>query len=150
MTRLPVSTVSEQGLTPPNAPPRPGFTKQGIVSSETLKDAEQSWADQQVTTSSCAFCDWTHEGTAGEGRDAARAHREQEHPEACVKKPRLRRRIVKKALRSADEEAQISVDTREARRLRSEREVNDMLAKIERGRLRDAAAKAALDGEAAA
>jgi hypothetical protein len=107
----------------------------------------QEWADSQVTTSACAFCDWTFEGTAGEGRERALEHRRAEHPEACVRKPRRRgSNMRKRALRTASEEEQVKVDTEEARRVRSEREQAEMLAKIERGRER--AALAALDGVA--
>jgi hypothetical protein len=108
----------------------------------------QEWADSQVTTSYCMFCDdWTFEGTAGEGREAALEHRRAKHPEACVRKPRRRgSNMRKRALRTASEEEQVKVDTEEARRVRSEREQAEMLAKIERGRER--AALAALDGVA--
>jgi len=114
-----------------------------------MRQAHQNWMDEQPITTRCAFCDWTHEGPAGEGRDAARAHREKKHPEACVLKPSRRRRISKRQNRSAAEEAQIRVDTADARRSRQEREEAEMLAKIQRGRERDAAALAALDGSVA-
>ncbi len=123
-----------------------GYTRAGSVSAQAMKEAEQALADSQLATSSCMFCGWTYEGPAGEGRKRAKAHREKKHPEACVIKPRLRRRLSKRSMRSAEEEAQIAVDTAEARRLRSQREQKDMLATIERGRLRAAAAEAALDG----
>ncbi len=124
----------------------PEYTKEGLLSSEAMRQAHQEWIDAQVISTACAFCSWTHEGPAGEGRAAARVHREKKHPEACILKPRMRRRISKRKNRSAAEEAQIAVDTEEARRVRSEREQGEMLAKIERGRERDRAALAALDG----
>ncbi len=127
-------------------PSGPGYTSEGIRTAESMRQSEQNWADEQITTTSCLFCKWKHKGTAVECRDKARTHREKKHPEACVIKPRLRRRLRKRSLRSAEEEAQIAVDTTEARRLRSEREQNEMLAKIERGRERDRAAALALDG----
>ncbi len=139
------STVS--ATAPPSS--RPEYTKEGLLSSEAMRQAHQEWIDAQVISTACAFCDWTHEGPAGEGRAEARVHREKKHPEACVLKPRMRRRISKKRLRSAAEDAQIKVDAAEARRIRSERETNEMLAKIEKGRVRDRAAQAALDGTAA-
>jgi hypothetical protein len=112
-----------------------------------MRFAHQAWLDGQVTTSSCFFCRWKFKGTALEGREAARLHREQEHPDACIRRPRIRgSRIKKRAMRSAGEEAQIAVDTAEARRVRHEREMDDALAKVERGRQR--AALAALDGAA--
>jgi hypothetical protein len=111
-----------------------------------MKAAEQSWADDQITTSSCAFCRWKFKGTAFEGRGAALAHRQEKHPEACIRKPRRSgTRITKRKLRSAGEEEQIKVDAAEANRVRAEREQGEMLAKIERGRERERAALAALD-----
>ena len=58
-----------------SSPVRPSsdYTAAGVLKSEAMKATHQAWADGQVTTSSCAFCDWTHEGPAGEGREAARA-----------------------------------------------------------------------------
>jgi hypothetical protein len=112
-----------------------------------MREAHQVWADDQVTVSSCAFCDWTHEGTAVEGREEALTHRQSEHPEACIRKPRLRpRRISKRNARTAGEEEQIAVDAAEARRLRTKREQDEMLATIERGRERVRAAQASFDG----
>ena len=131
------------------SPPEKTYTAAGELSAESMKATHQFWADGQVVTSSCAFCDWTHEGTALEGREEAKKHREKEHPEACIRKPRMRRRISKQKLRSASEEEQISVDAAEARRIRAERDEAAILAKIERGRLRDAAAEAAQDEAAA-
>jgi hypothetical protein len=95
-----------------------------------MRAAHQEWADGQVTTSSCAFCSWTFEGTALEGRERAKAHRERKHPEACIRKPRRQRRITKKSIRSAGEEEQIKVDAAEARRLRHDRDFAKVLAKI--------------------
>jgi hypothetical protein len=113
-----------------------------------MREDHQSWADQQTMTSSCAFCDWTHEGPALEVREFALAHRQVEHPEACVRRARPRgSRITKRKLRSAGEEAQIKIDAAEANRIRAEREQDQMLATIERGRERNRAALAALDGQ---
>lgn len=39
------------------------------------------WAELQPTFTRCLFCDWHHEGTALEGRQAA-AHRRKFHPKA--------------------------------------------------------------------
>ncbi len=128
-----------------SASSRPGYTKEGIRSAESIRADGQAWADAQVMTSSCAFCGWTVEGTALDCREEALKHRQKKHPEACILKPRLRRRISKKKNRSAAEEAQIAVDTAEARRVRAQREQEEMLAKIEKGRARDRAAQAALD-----
>jgi hypothetical protein len=134
-------------MTTSSAPSRPGYTSDGTRTAESLRETLQAFSDQVLTTSSCAFCDWTHVGTALEGRDAALKHRQKKHPDACIRKPRRQRRISKKSIRSAGEEEQIKVDAAEARRVRSEREQSEMLAKIERGRERDRAALAALDGQ---
>jgi hypothetical protein len=47
-------------------------------------EMEESWTrfrDQAVTITRCARCDWSSEGTAAEGREAALAHRDEHHPE---------------------------------------------------------------------
>ncbi len=111
-----------------------------------MKEVEREWADSQTITTACAFCDWTFEGTVLEGREKALAHRQKKHPEACIRRPRPKgSRITKRKLRTAGEEEQIKIDAAEANRVRSEREQAQMLATIERGRLRAASAAAALD-----
>jgi hypothetical protein len=125
----------------------PGYTVAGERSAQAMREDHQAWADQQTLTSSCAFCDWTHEGPALEVRELALAHRQVEHPEACIRRARPKgSRIMKRKLRSAGEEEQVKIDAAEANRLRSEREQAQMLATIERGRERNRAALAALDG----
>lgn len=44
----------------------------------------KAWRDQQPLTTTCSVwgCDWKHEGTAGEGREAFLEHRAKEHPTA--------------------------------------------------------------------
>ncbi len=143
----PQNSPPSESVSAHTSPSRSGLTQAGALTAEAMKAAERDWADRQITTSSCMFCDWGHEGTASECRDAALAHRQVEHPEACIRRARPRgSRITKKKLRSAGEEEQIKVDAAEANRLRSEREQGEMLAKIERGRERDRAAALALDG----
>jgi hypothetical protein len=127
---------------------RPGYTAAGERSAQAIREDHQAWADQQTLTSSCAFCDWKHEGPALEVRELALKHRQDEHPEACIRRARPRgSRITKRKLRSAGEEAQIKIDAAEANRIRAEREQDQMLATIERGRERNRAALAALDGQ---
>ncbi len=140
-------SASAQGVG--SAPSRPGYTKEGLKSAEAIRADGQAWADAQVAVSYCMFCDWKHEGPAVECRVEALAHRQKKHPEACVLRPRMRRRISKRKNRSATEEAQIAVDTAEANRVRRERDEAQVMAKIERGRERDRAALAALDGAVA-
>ncbi len=136
-------SASARGVDPASS--RPGLTKEGLKSADAIRAEGQAWADAQVMTSSCTFCDWTHEGPAVECRAKALKHRQKKHPEACVLRPRMRRRISKRKNRTASEEAQIAVDTEEANRLRRERDEAQVLAKIERGRERDRAALTALD-----
>lgn len=45
-----------------------------------MREEEQAAYDAMPTITRCAFCDWTHEGTAGEGRAAALQHRSRAHP----------------------------------------------------------------------
>jgi hypothetical protein len=112
-----------------------------------MRLAHQAWLDGQITTSSCFFCRWKFKGTALEGREAALEHRREKHPEALIRRPRTRgSRIKRRELRTVGEEAQMAVDTAEARRVRHEREMGEALAKVEKGRERNRAALAALDG----
>lgn len=104
-----------------------------------MRADEAAYQDTQPIVTTCLFCRWHYTGTVAEGRAKAKAHREQKHPEACVLKPRRRGLIRKASNRTAAEEAQIAVDAAESRRLRYERELNDMLVKVERGRRRGAA-----------
>jgi hypothetical protein len=102
-----------------------------------MHQAHRDWADRQVTVSSCFFCGWTHTGSALECRERALAHRQAKHPEACIRRPRPKgSRIMKRKLRTAGEEEQIKIDAAEANRLRHERELEEMVAKVERGRVR--------------
>jgi hypothetical protein len=117
-------------------PTQEGYTAAGVRTAESIKASHQAWADDQDTTTTCAFCDWRHVGSAGDGREEALEHRRAEHPEACIRKPRRQKRISKKLIRTAGEEEQIKVDAAEANRVRAEREQAEMLAKIERGRER--------------
>jgi hypothetical protein len=112
---------------------------------------QQAAADIIQTVTSCLHClDWTHTGTALQGREASLEHRRVQHPETLLLKPRKGHKgMRKRSLRSAHEEEQVSLDAAEANRARSEREQAEMLAKIERGRLRDEQARAALDEAAA-
>jgi uncharacterized protein YaiL (DUF2058 family) len=116
-----------------------------------IRAEQQAFADAMQTITFCIHCpDWTHTGTALEGREASLKHRRREHPETLIRKPRKGHKgMRKRALRSAREEEQVSLDAAEANRARSEREQAEMLAKIERGRLRDEQARAALDEAAA-
>ena len=132
-------------MTPAKAPSR-SESPSGF-SGEVLRARHQEWADSNPARSECLFCNWSHQGTAGECREAALEHRQQEHPEACIRKPRGKgRRITKRKLRSASEEEQIKVDAAEANRVRREREVAEMLEKVERGRARLLAAGLDSDG----
>lgn len=56
---------------------------------DELKRRHLDWAGEQRTTMMCALCEWTHEGTAADGREAARLHRREAHPEV-ERQPRAR------------------------------------------------------------
>ena len=47
------------------------------------------WRDRQQITTRCALCRMLHRGTAADGREWARAHREGRHPAAAAS-PRRR------------------------------------------------------------
>lgn len=101
--------------------------------SKTLIDEEfAAWRDAQLIVTTCAFCAWRFEGSVAMARIAAVRHREAEHPEAAVRRPRRSSRIkLKKNLTEAERE-QASLDAMEANRIRAEREDADRLAKVER------------------
>jgi hypothetical protein len=90
--------------------------------------------DQQPIVEACLFCGWRYTGTTLAGRDAARTHREQEHPEAVQRKTYRKPRGYR--LRGPVDQDVIE----ESRRVRAERELAEMLATVERGRIRRAAA----------
>lgn len=64
-------------------------TNAGGHTAATMKATLHEWADQQPTITRCAFCPWTYQGTAQDGRLLAAGHRRAHHPEA---KPTRRRR----------------------------------------------------------
>jgi hypothetical protein len=51
---------------------------------------QQAVIDNTPITTRCAFCQWTYEGTALEGRELAKGHRRVHHPDA---KQKTRRRV---------------------------------------------------------
>jgi hypothetical protein len=55
-----------------------------------MKAEHQTAIDNTPITTLCAFCPWTYEGTALEGRELAKGHRRVHHPEA---KQKTRRRV---------------------------------------------------------
>lgn len=60
------------------------------LSREQLRAREQANTDQQHVITRCAFCNWTYEGTAYEGRELARGHRRVHHPDAVAVRKRHR------------------------------------------------------------
>lgn len=48
--------------------------------------------DAVPTKTSCVFCDWAFLGTAAEGRQEARTHRERKHPEVLLVKSKRKRK----------------------------------------------------------
>lgn len=119
----------------------PPVEKTEPKSSDELRADEAARRDAQPVLTLCGLCeDFRFEGPAGEGRELARAHREAEHPQACVRRARGARRITRRAGRSEEANAQIKFEADEARRVRAEREDAERLVKVERGRQRDALA----------
>jgi len=103
---------------------------------DELRADREERRDAAPMSTSCAFCDWTFEGTAGECRDEASAHRETAHPDAQNRVGRRRGQSIGAWRR--DETDDVTADRAEANRVRAEREDAERLAKIERGRQRDA------------
>jgi hypothetical protein len=62
----------------------------GGKSKKEMLAEQQAHIDNTPITTRCAFCTWTYEGTALEGRELAKGHRRVHHPEA---KPSKRRRV---------------------------------------------------------
>lgn len=56
---------------------------EGAISAEQARDDHRAWLDGRQLTTRCAArgCRWVHRGTAADGRQAARAHREEQHPD---------------------------------------------------------------------
>jgi hypothetical protein len=52
------------------------------VSIESILEREQEARDAALTETRCMFCAWTYYGTAMDGRERARKHREKKHPDA--------------------------------------------------------------------
>jgi hypothetical protein len=62
----------------------------GGKSQKDMKAEHQAAIDNTPITTRCAFCTWTYEGTALEGRELAKSHRRAHHPDA---KQKTRRRV---------------------------------------------------------
>jgi hypothetical protein len=102
---------------------------------EELRAEEAERRDAQPIVTLCGFCDWRFEGTAGEGREQARAHREAEHPEAAHRRtPRRRKSLIRPDQKMSDAEYL------DAQRARAQKDEEARLATIERGRQREALA----------
>lgn len=73
-----------------------------------LQEREQASTDAQPLTVRCALCRWTYQGTAGEARERAAAHRARRHPE-LVGKRRGKHRRLRHSPGTASERAQASL-----------------------------------------
>jgi hypothetical protein len=73
----------------------------GGKSQKDMKAEHQTAIDNTPITTRCAFCPWTHVGTALEGRELARKHRSKEHPHA--KQSRRRRGSLMRHITTDDE-----------------------------------------------
>ena len=111
-------------FTKPKGPREPDPTPK---TSDELRAEAQERRDAAPLTVRCALCGWSMEGTAGEGREAAKAHRLKEHPEV---KPVRRKRDNLSALRPQNDaeskaEAMVLVEQRRAFTARSEASSKD-------------------------
>jgi hypothetical protein len=59
------------------------------LSAKEMRAVEDAHRDASHIVTRCAFCHWTYEGTALEGRELAKGHRRVHHPD--VKQTRRRR-----------------------------------------------------------
>lgn len=66
----------------PSAPPK-GYRERPASEMQLLFD---SMRDARPTVTRCVACGWTHEGTAADGREAAKLHREEAHPDLAVRR----------------------------------------------------------------
>lgn len=88
----------------------------GYNLSEYLQMEQERQATQPLATS-CAFCDWSWEGTVGEGLKKARAHREKKHPETLkLKRNRSVRTLHSFRTRRMDADSKDEIDTERRRR----------------------------------
>jgi hypothetical protein len=60
----------------------------GGKSKKEMIAEQQAAIDNTPITTRCAFCDWTYEGTALEGRELAKGHRRVHHPDIVVTRRR--------------------------------------------------------------
>jgi hypothetical protein len=61
----------------------------GGKSAKEMTAETRATMDAMPTVTRCAFCPWTYEGTASEGRELAKGHRRVHHPDV---KPTRRKR----------------------------------------------------------
>jgi hypothetical protein len=66
----------------------------GGKSAAEMKEEQQANIDNAPLTTRCALCDWSYEGTALEGRELAKNHRTEHHPD--VKQTRRRRQSLRR------------------------------------------------------
>jgi hypothetical protein len=66
-----------------------GTGQGGGKSAKEMRAEHQAHIDASPIITRCAFCKWTYQGTALEGRELAKGHRRVAHPEV---KPARRRR----------------------------------------------------------
>jgi hypothetical protein len=93
--RLPLSRRESngEGEDPGQDPPKLQGRSGGFGMAD-LNEQLLGTYDRTATITRCAVdgCDWKHEGSAAEGRQAAAAHRAETHPELAARGRRRRRR----------------------------------------------------------
>lgn len=74
--------------------PHAAIGSEPVRKTVTQIDADlRDWSQLQPTRTACAFCDWSFEGTAIDGRAAFLEHRESAHPEMKVSRKRKRPQV---------------------------------------------------------
>jgi hypothetical protein len=99
----------------------PGAGKGGGKSAKDMRAEQQAHVDASPIITRCAFCNWTYEGTALEGRELAKGHRRVHHPDVTV--TRRRRGSLIRHVASDDEHR--------AGALANARKVAESLARLE-------------------
>lgn len=119
LARLQAEQAAAAAVKPKVEPVRPHAGKTGTALVKARQEVDRARVDLQPVLARCGLdgCDWSFEGTVGEGRELARQHRERAHP----------------GVRSLTRGERKKKEIEEARRLRAERDAQQRgLAALER------------------
>ena len=124
-TTPPRSDTSPNSHAPATPPRQPGKT------AAEMRADQEAWRDSQpVDHRAGLYCDWQHVGTVEEGRDRARAHRADDHPD-LVGRRTIRKKPVSR-LGEKPDDAEIE-DARRRRWARENAAVLERIAAIDGG-----------------